>query len=622
MPQQPPIHRRNLFEIDNARNLLKHELVETFIPTQSFWRLLSAKHNVVLGARGQGKTALAKMISHDHLALMAQTQDQPRARAIISGQEFIGIYLPTRLEWVGGLKNKPWLNERQREELFQWRLNIASCIAFIPIAASCIATYVEGRANQAKTEKELTNQLSKDWLADETTCFDDLLQLRRHLEDTDYRKQIQLLRERAMGGFPPGELPVGLAFDLELFTPLRQGIRQLSRTLSINRDCTWLLCLDEAEFLEEMDHRIINSHMRAYPENLFIKLTTMPYCHYTLATNIVAALVPGQDFGYVNMDSDRVLNARADGDPDTIGTHFGRTLFRKLLEASDTQIESTSDYEPPGIADVLGESELLDPRRENWGADSENMRLLEKYASAETVERACRLAGTRGFASAISRKINGPLQLRKQVEEWQGNKALAAYSGARMAIRCGDDNPRHMIKIFNALRLLQSSAQRRHMMRISPVDQTRAMRTLSTNTLNQYRSFPIVGPALHAFLCMLGDYMHANLHKKPLTTDQITSVAVDANVSDEHWKLVCVAVGHGLLHPNVSSGNPDEMPWREGTFHLAYAFAPHFLLLPRRGKAASLTTILREAQSPEQQTKAPPVSDSSQLPLFNEGGAS
>ena len=496
------------------------------------------------------------------------------------------------MEWVGGLKNKSWLNERQREELFQWRLNIASCIAFIPIAGSCIATYVEGRANQARAERELTNQLSKDWLAEGTACFDDLLQLRRHLEDTDYPKQIQLLRERAMGSLPDGELPVGIAFDLELFTPLRQGIRQLARILSINPDCIWLLCLDEAEFLEEMDHRIINSHMRAYPDNLFIKLTTMPYCHYTLATNIGAALVAGQHFACVNMDSDRVLNARASGDPDTIGTQFDRTLFRRLTEASDTQINSVSDREPPGITDVLGESELLDPRRENWGADSDNMQLLERYASPETIERARRLAGTSSFASTISRKINGALQLRKQVDEVVGNKALTAYSGARMAIRCGDDNPRHMIKIFNALRMLQSGSRTRlirvrRAFLISPEDQTRAMRTLSTNTLNQYRSFPIVGPALHAFLCMLGDYMHANLHKRPLTADQVTSVTIDKNVSDEDWKLVCVAVGHGLLHPNVGSGNPDEIPWREGTFHLAYAFAPHFLLLPRRGKAAS-----------------------------------
>src|SRR6266404_3949606 len=199
MPNESTPHRRNLFEVDNARNLSRHELVETFIPTQSFWRLLSAKHNVVRGARGQGKTALAKMLSHDYLALLAAKRDEPRAQSAIRDQEFIGVYLPTRLEWVGGLKNKTWLNERQSEELFQWRLNIASCIAFVPIASSCILTYVDGRAAQAKIERELTIQLTKHWLVEEPAVFGDLLQLRRYLEDTDYRKQIQLLRERAMG---------------------------------------------------------------------------------------------------------------------------------------------------------------------------------------------------------------------------------------------------------------------------------------------------------------------------------------------------------------------------------------------------------------------------------------
>ena len=622
MENEPSEHRRNLFEVDNARNLSMQELVATFIPTQSFWRLLSAKHHVVLGARGQGKTALAKMLSHDHLALMSQTRDEPRAQSAVRTQEFIGIYLPTRLEWVGGLKNKSWLNERQREELFQWRLNIASCIAFTPIARSCISTYLEGKAKQAQAERELAKQLSNDWAVEPGLISNDLLQLRRHLEDTDYRKQIQLLRERATGSLPSGELPVGLAFGIELFVPLRQGIRQLSRLLSINPNCTWCLCLDEAEFLEEMDHRIINSHMRAYPDNLFIKLTTMPYCHYTLATNIGAALVPGEDFAYVNMDSDRVLTARARGDQDTIGTRFGRTLFRKLLEASDPHIAVGNDRDTPSATEVLGESELLDPRQEDWSPDSDNMRLLEKYASPETVARARRLVRTPGFSSTISRKINGPLLLRKQVDELKGNRALTAYSGARMAIRCADDNPRHLIRIFNALLMLRSREQkwlmrgRRKASWITPEDQTRAMCMLSTTKLNQYRSFPEVGPELHALLCMLGEFMRADLHERPLTTDQVTSILIDDTVSEEDWKLVCVAVGHGLLHPNVGSGNPDQMPWREGTFHLAYALAPHFLLFPRRGKAVKLNTIQEFHRMTQKQKKASMASGHSQLSLL------
>jgi hypothetical protein len=624
MENEPAKHRRNLFEIDNARNLSRQELVETFIPTQSFWRLLSAKHHVVLGARGQGKTALAKMLSHDHLALLAQTRDEPRAKSAVRDQEFIGIYLPTRLEWVGGLKNKSWLSEKDREELFQWRLNIASCIAFIPIAKSCILTYVEGLAKQSETERKLTHQLSKDWIVELGLQFDDLLQLRRHLEDTDYRKQIQILRERAMGRLPDGEVPEGLAFGTDLFAPMRQGIRQLSRLLSINENCTWLLCIDEAEFLEEMDLRIINSHMRAFPDNLFIKLTTMPYRH-TVATNIGADLVNGDDFQYVNMDSDRVLVARSRGETDTIGTRFGRTLFKKLFELSDAQVAEVSGRVAPTITDVLGETKILDPRREDWGAGSENMKLLEKYASPETIERAHRLIGTARFRDEISRKIHGALMLRKEIDELTGNKALGAYAGARMAIRCADGNPRHLIRIFNALLMLRTKEQkwlmrgRRKAPEISPKDQTRAMQMLSANTLNKVRSFEDVGPELHKFICMLGEYMRWSFLGKPLTTDQITSVTLDNTLSEKDWALVCVAVGHGLLHPNVGSGNPDEMPWREGTFHLAYALAPHFLLLPRRGKAAKLTTIKKFHEKTQVEKEAFMKYGHEQLPLLDGG---
>jgi hypothetical protein len=276
-------------------------------------------------------------------------------------------------------------------------------------------------------------------------------------------------------------------------------------------------------------------------------------------------------------------------------------------------------------AEVLGESEILDPRHEDWSENSENMRLLGKYASRETISRARRLLGTRDFLPAISRKINGPLLLRKQVDEWRGNKALTAYSGARMAIRCADDNPRHMIRIFNSLLMLRSAKHKWRMhrglpiWRISREDQTRAMRSLSTSTLNQYRSFPEVGAELHELLWMIGEFMRIELHEKPLTTDQITSIMIDNTISLRDWKLVRIAVGHGLLHPNVGSANPDEMPWREGTFHLAYALAPHFLLLPRRGKAVKLSAIQEFHIMSPKEKEAYLGRDPDQLHLFDEG---
>ena len=75
------------------------------------------------------------------------------------------------------------MNEKEREELFQWRLNLACCIAFLPIAESCISTYVEGKASQARAERALSHQLSTDWIVNHSLVFDDLSQLRYYIED-------------------------------------------------------------------------------------------------------------------------------------------------------------------------------------------------------------------------------------------------------------------------------------------------------------------------------------------------------------------------------------------------------------------------------------------------------
>jgi hypothetical protein len=307
---------------------------------------------------------------------------------------------------------------------------------------------------------------------------------------------------------------------------------------------------------------------------------------------------------------------------------FGRTLFKKLFELSDPIVSESSTRDCPSVTDILGKTEILDSQQEDWGAESENMKLLEKYASPTTIARANRLIGTQKFSDEIARKIHGALLLRKEIDELKGHKALTVYSGARMAIRCADGNPRHMIRIFHALLMRRSNKQKWLMARrlkaswISPTEQSRAMQSLSASILNQVRSFQDVGPELHEFLCMLGEYMHANLYDKPLSTDQITSVTIDDTVSERDWKLIQVAVGHGLLHPNISTGNPDEMPWREGTFHLAYALAPHFLLLPRRGKATNLTTTKNFYKMSKKAKEVFLVRGPSQLPLFDGGDKS
>jgi hypothetical protein len=61
------------------------------------------------------------------------------------------------------------------------------------------------------------------------------------------------------------------------------------------------------------------------------------------------------------------------------------------------------------------------------------------------------------------------------------------------------------------------------------------------------------------------------------------------------------------------------MPWKEGTFHLAFIFAPHFFLLPRQGKAQKLQVIQNYHNMKHDERRAFMGSGESQLSLFDEG---
>jgi hypothetical protein len=589
--------KKNLFEIDNARNLSVDEMVNTFVPTQTFWRLLSAKHQVFLGSRGSGKTALAKMVSHDHLSRL---RDE-RARVIINNQSYFGIYVPTRLEWVSALQNKPWQNEVEKEQLFLWRFNLLTCLNLLCVIESCLKTYIKNPGDKARIEEKICVELAIDW-GEKNTIIYELNKLKQYLEDLDYRK-MRAISEKRVVGF--GNEFLGDCFAMEFLAPLRRGITIVSRHMNIKEDAKWLLCIDEAECLDLIHQRIINTYMRTFPSNnLFIKLITMPYCYYTTKTNIGINLVERDDFDYIYIDSDPVLHERATNEINSIGTQFARRLFQKLAEASGFQHYKSQGNIKGGkgelvlnIRDFLGYSKILDPKDNEWSNNSYNFKLLERYASDKTLERAKKLLGTTEFKENISRKIHGSLLLRDEWEGLKGRTAAEAFSGASMVIRCGDSNPRRIIQIFNALVLTNWNKVSRpgkgntNLIKLSAKDQSRALIKTSTTVFHRVKSEPAIGPKIYEFIKMLGSYMNYNLMEKPLTTDSISAFDINNDINDLDWNIIKHAVGLGLLYPSTDENNPDIMPIKEGTFYLAYILAPYFYFMPRRGKSHSLHNI-------------------------------
>lgn len=579
--------KRDLFEIENARNLTRDELVSTFVPTKSFWRLLSAKNHIVLGSRGSGKTALAKMLSHNHLSNL----NHPRAISAIKSKAFIGIYLPTSVEWVGSLKNKPWQSEEEAELFFQWRLNLSSCLALLLTLKSCLDTYIINKAERAEKEEEIASSFSTMWSEGRET-FNTIRKLHGFLENVEHSKQLQLTRYRVCGKLPDNEMPVGIYFETPLFSPLKRAISIVNEKLKFPHDTAWTLCLDEAEFLSEMHHRIINSHMRIDSGNLVFKLTTMPYFHHTLDTNTGSPLSEGHDFEYVYIDRDPILLESTGRGSEH--NKFARTLFNKRMEISVTK------YKARGISleDLLGRSILTDQKRQIWKTGSNMHILLEKHGNKKLLERAKNLnSSSSKFGDEIGRKISGALLLKEEVSNQKGRQELKIYSGTSTILRCGDANPRRLIRIFNNL-LFKSRwkyDKKNIKIGVKPLtqkEQNRVITEFSASSLNRIQSETECGPDLHKLLISIGEYMNKKLHDYLIGSDQISSIKIDNKISKKNWKLIQRAVSLGMLYPNVSANNPDQMPIRCGVFHLAYVLSPRFRILPRRGRSAKLDTIL------------------------------
>ena len=188
------------------------------------------------------------------------------------------------------------------------------------------------------------------------------------------------------------------------------------------------------------------------------------------------------------------------------------------------------------------------------------------------------------------------LLLKDGVNKELGRKKSGLYSGKAMVVRCGDGNPRRIIGILNRfLILLLHKEGAIYSTKNTPLipkgKQQEILQQDSRSILQRIKSEPRIGPELFKFIDKLGTYMSENVHKRLVSTDQISSIRIDHDIDDKKWEIISCAVTLGLLYPNKNKDNPDYIPDRQGMFHLAYVLAPHFKILPRRETARSLNSF-------------------------------
>jgi hypothetical protein len=580
------IHNIDFFEKENARDLTIEQIVRTFVPTRTFHSMLTAKNHIVLGSRGSGKTSIAKMISHSHLS----KYETEEAQDIINSKKYIGIYVPMSTEWLGGVNNKKYISELEQDLLFQWKLNVIVCAAFIDCLQSCCDTYIQDITQRVLTEISIVNKLITYWAPNKN--IKNFKDLKEYLKFIDFEKQKIIAKERILG-VKSTDL-VGIEFDTRLFSPLQRGIDIASKELDFPDYTAWLLCLDEAEVLTKEQQKIINSYLRSCTGNLFFKIITMPYSHNTRDTNIGAPLNLGDDYEYLYIDyeSPFLYGEQSTSIPEPI-----TELFNKRIQASGKKYNGIS------IEKLLGPSVLLEKKEWNFDPTSTDMQLFYNYTSEKTLARGLQLIyknKKEDFNNQIGRKMKGILYLKDAVMKTRGAKKLDVYSGTKMVIRCSDANPRKLIRIFKFLLNVIPTIEKKKLSfpMITTTRQSEVLFEFSESALKRVQSEEKIGPDLYNLMNKLGMFMSNSIHGDKINTEQISSITISPDISEQQWILIERAVDNGLLYPNTRWNNSKIMPNKSGEFRLAYVLAPYFRILPRRGDSRKLNTILIKEQTP------------------------
>jgi len=165
-----------------------------------------------------------------------------------------------------------------------------------------------------------------------------------------------------------------------------------------------------------------------------------------------------------------------------------------------------------------------------------------------------------------------------------------------------------MIRLFKAMldkspQLSTKESNRRRVPIIPTTVQTEVMMAISSEALLRARAQEGIGFDVYGLVNAIGRFANATTYADRISTDAVTTVRVDSGVDDRTWQAVMKACDLGLLYASVTWNNPDQWPMRSGFFHLAYVLAPHFRIMPRRGRARRLSLILQDSiAQPIQQT--------------------
>lgn len=580
---------QNPFSDSQARNFSDTKLINEFCPISNYWSLFNDQHEILLGARGSGKTFLLKMMRY---SMLKRIQD-PRAQALAEKKEYIALYVPMYLEFVTHLTSSDSSEEKQ-VQLFQFAFNCLLAQSLL-VELKEILSEESDKMKWAKKNLELSLALNSCWFDDDASDVSDLFSLTTKLRKLFYNFDVSA---GDLTSIPP-------VFKRQMGASLLAVKEIVAECLGLPEEPTWIICIDEAEFLTEPLQRCINSVFRSDSRRIALKVATLPYYHRTLNTlDPKIAVSAGNDFSYRVVDMDY-----EDADFINLTNALVSSRLKTRFDPS-LNIEKLEDF-----LGTVGSDDPIDYYREEVKAQSATDDIIMQDIVSELSEERRKSASDYPNPRKTIRDKFAPVFYVRRMYKLsrRGNTKPGWYAGSQMVRKISQGNPRVFIQIMNNLFEKARNSE------LTPKAQHGVIFDYVQVFCESTLALESNGPTMHRELDSIGKALHEHVHGGDLrSTGCNFTLGFDSEKSFEYakrWLQQAVAYSRIVVSKDILINGIT----KETEFVLANTYAARYWL-PMRADGTAKKINIRDNKVATYTVKMPgkkaPPSD--QLSLWGD----
>lgn len=542
----------NPFKDQQARNYSDDKIINEFQPTKNFWGLFNSSHQIIIGSRGSGKTALLRMMRYSCLRKMNHSE----AARHINSNDYLAIYVPTSLEAMKTIKK---LTNYEQVELFKFFFNVKMMQAFLYEFKEFLHDKYIGDLDLI--EISLSKKISGIIFGEKS--LKSFNEINFHIE-VEYTK---ILSNRTD--------VIHSYFFSNIGTTIGSILPHIFSEVQLTRPKI-LVCIDEAEWLTSNQMTVFNSSMRSATD-IILKIATLPYKYDTLSTG-------GMDDEPIQFNEDfQILDIDMDCDSQEFYILSNKIVSNKLMKCLIIQHEIRLE----DAFATIGNSDYVDFYKNGFKNRAVDQETIEQLIVDQSNRDKNQILGTNKTKKSIYRKL-APLYYIRELKKLNstGNNKAPFYCGKNSILKISDGNPRNLLQI---MQILFEEGRKNQ---LTPIVQHEALLSYCANIYATIEWFPTHGSDLFALIKRIGETLQNKVHGP-----QIKDIGKSFKINKSYplnYELIKLAIGNLLIKDKSVTRLKIASSSRE--FLISNALAAHFWIPMRNGDLSSVFSSSEDTQ--------------------------